>query len=237
MLKFEGLRGRLRTETVKQRRIGSQPNVRSYAFQALPKRRKPMSDRLVQVAAALSLLILLTSPSAIAETFNFADCDWGISREQTKKLLGSRGFGEFEVDRDGDLVFSGGRLVGHAAGGVALFTPKGRLTKMIVILATADHKAIPTYKEMLVTLKNKYGGPTHEFRSFDKPYYEGDGFEEQAVRLGKADFSAYWIGGEGKYKGTLSVKVTENLAVTITYESPEWPVESDRRQAKATDVF
>lgn len=110
----------------------------------------------------------------------------------------------------------------------------------MVIVVTPDHKAISTYDELSKTLEEKYGKPSDRYRHFTTPYFEGDGYEQQAIRLGKGLLASYWIGGEGSQKekvGALGLSVTEKLTVLISYESAEWKRESDKRRAKRDQIF
>jgi hypothetical protein len=92
---------------------------------------------------------------------------------------------------------------------------------------------------MKAVLVKKYGEPTQDFAFFQRPYFEGDGYEEQAIRLGKGHFSCYWTPPkDSKVRGdTLALNLTERLTVKITYESSNWGEEAERRNANRTKIF
>ena len=171
----------------------------------------------------------LTSVSAFAggDAPIFADLKWGASTASVRSQLAAKGF-DTEIDSDGDVKFKG-RLIGYPAVGWAVLV-SNRLLKVEAIIVTPDNKARQAYSEMKEVLIGKYGSPTGKYEFFTKPYYEGDGHEGQALRLGKATFTLFW-------GNALSMGITEKLTVQLTYESPEWSAESARRKKRGTEVF
>lgn len=166
-----------------------------------------------------------------AQGFTFAEIPWGANVQDVTKLLGAKGFTTTGIDKDGDLPFRG-QLLGYKAIGLGLFSG-GSLQKMSVILITPDNKARQVYRDLKDTLVAKYGPPTNNFEFFERPYYAGDGFEEQAIRLSKGHFTALWKAD----LGVLAIEITERLTVRVAYEGPEWAAEADRRKARARSVF
>lgn len=59
----------------------------------------------------------------------------------------------------------------------------------------------------------KYGEPSNSYEFFLTPYYEGDGFELQALRNKKCTYSSYWNINEGSI-----VVDINNENVCLTYE-------------------
>lgn len=178
--------------------------------------------------------LLLSIPTSLsAQAFNFAGVEWGSSPEATVKALSSSGFKNIQKDKDGDYTFEGD-LVGFKVKGVALMAREIGIVKFIVRLVTPDRKARDTYVKMKETLSEKYGDPK-SYEYFTKPYYEGDGYEDQAIRLGKGRFVSFWtdeLTGAG-----LMLEISEQLTVDLSYESPFWSQEADRRKKAATSVF
>jgi hypothetical protein len=172
--------------------------------------------------------ILFISAVAQAKQPTFANISWGIDQAELRKHLTSNGFTPSNVDKDGDLKFKG-ELLGYDAVGFA-FLGSGKLVKIQLLIATPDNKAISSYKDLKETLIKKYGLPTSTYQYFKRPYYDGDGYEEQAIRLGKGIFASFW-------DSSLSVSITEKLAVNLSYESASWSAEVDRRQANRNSVF
>ena len=178
-------------------------------------------------AICIAVLLFFSSLS-FAEAPTFADIRWGASKDDVRKQLVTKGFTPGVVDKDCDFKFEG-TLVGYKAQGLAFFG-NDKLVKFIIRIITPDKDAIKTYRAMKDVLSNKYGSPDNQAEYFKKPYYDGDGYEEQALKLGKATFMAIW----GK---SLMLEIHESLTVQVLYESDAWSEESAKRKARSTSVF
>jgi hypothetical protein len=188
--------------------------------------------RRLRTMLALAICLLSIQVAADDRAFNFAGIPWGTSAAETIKLLGEKGFTKVAKDKDGDYTFEG-ELLGFKSNGVAVIGDVG-LVKIIVRLVTPDRKAREVYGEMKKTLTTKYGEPT-AYEYFTKPYYEGDGYEDQAIRLGKGKFVSFW--SNSTTNEGLMLDISDLLTVDFTYESPFWSQEAKKRKAKATSVF
>ena len=175
----------------------------------------------------LLFFLLFISSASMAESPIFADIQWGTSKEEVRKQLTVKGFSPGALDKDGDFKFKGS-LLGYNMQGLALFSDN-KVVKIIVRIITPDNKAIDTYRSMKGILTDKYGKPEEDFNFFKKPYYEGDGYEEQAIRLGKATFASFWPG--------IMLEINEMLTVQVIYESDAWKAELKKRKASVNNVF
>jgi hypothetical protein len=175
------------------------------------------------------LFTLLTCMLSIcrAEGAEFAELKWGTPLTEAIKHLESKGFTP-SIDKTGDISFRG-NLLGHRMDGFALLAGK-RVAKVIVNIQTPDNKARETYVLLKETLTKKYGQPEISYEYFNKPYYEGDGYEEQAIKLGKGRFVTFWI-------NTPVLEISEKLTVTISYEGPLWHQEAGRRRQARDSIF
>jgi hypothetical protein len=162
-----------------------------------------------------------------AEGATFAELTWGASREETIKQLERKGFSS-SLDKGGDIKFNG-QLLGYKTDGLALLAGK-RLSKVVVNLQTPDKKAREVYKSLKDTLTKKYGEAENSFEYFNEPYYEGDGYEEQAIKLGKGKFATFWPNG-------IYLQISDALTVKITYEGPLWEEEVERRKQSRDSIF
>ena len=70
------------------------------------------------------------------------------------------------------------------------------------------------YEDMVGQFKKKYGEPTEHFEFFSEPYYKGDGYEMQALRLNKCNYASYWE----KENGTICVEMSKGGHLWIGYE-------------------
>ena len=188
-------------------------------------------------SAALFLGTLLTvAPGCLAaQDYRFADIPWGSTGETVKKMMATQGLVFVQMDSDGDYSFKG-TLAQYRAVVWGLMSG-GKLAKVTVSLITPDNKAREEFKNMKGVLTTKYGAPSGSYEFYEKPYEEGDGYEDQAIRLGKGHFFTFWRTVSGTDTSTLGLQIGEKLTVVIGYESPQWPAELERRKAKATKAF
>ena len=70
------------------------------------------------------------------------------------------------------------------------------------------------YFEYVKLYSSKYGEPTHHYEFFSDPYYEGDGYELQALRKDKC---TYWTAYE-LTNGVLTVSITSQGKISLSYE-------------------
>ena len=188
-------------------------------------------------AAALFLGTLLTvAPLCLtAQGYRFAEIPWGSNGETLKKMMAVQSLMLVKVDSDGDYEFKG--TLAQYLAVVWGFMAGGKLVKVAVYLITPDNKAREEYRKMKDVLITKYGPPTSRYDYFQGPYEEGDGYEDQAIRLGKGHFFTVWTTVTESDTSNLGLQISERLAVIISYESPRWNGEADRRKAKATKAF
>ncbi|HEX7421017.1 MAG TPA: hypothetical protein VF505_14100 [Thermoanaerobaculia bacterium] len=177
--------------------------------------------------AAFAILITLNARAA----FVFSDIPWNAPADSVVKKLKAAGFKQIKKDKQGDYSF-GGDLLGHDAAGMAMFA-KGRLVRVIVMLTTPEETIRETYSQVREVLLNKYGKPVRTLASFVEPFHQGDGYESEAIRSGKAIFLTQWR-DDGQQ---LLVNITSGLMIGVSYESPDWAAELERRKNKGSAAF
>ena len=195
----------------------------------------PESPMTLRRAALVLSTVLAVASGLNAQAYRFADIPWGSTAETVKNMMAAQRLEFVRADSDGDYAFKG-TLAGYPALVWALMAD-GKLVKVAVHLATPDHKAREAFKSMKQTLTVKYGLPSADYESYETPYQDGDGFEDQAIRLGKGHFLSVWTTVTGADTSNLGLQISETLTVVISYESPRWDTEADRRRAKATMAF
>jgi hypothetical protein len=160
-------------------------------------------------------LAILTSTASFGQTFDgvsiSGDLPTAVSRFKAKGYVLSNTFEQ------------GVKLKGRVAGrNIELFifvTPKSKkVFKMIAYLPeqTSWSALRDTYIEILTTLQNKYGEPDETEAKFITPYYLGDGYEINAVRLEKIDYHAYWFRRDNL---TVGVEISKFSQVKLIYEN------------------
>lgn len=178
----------------------------------------------------------MTSVSAEASTSEimFAGVKWGSTFESANKILTEKGyklrpkktnyeglvvahyeFKLFQIDSAANLVFE-----------------KNKLIKIMIVMLTPDDKCLEKFLEVRNSFRAKYeeGDGVVEFKY---PYELGDGYELQAIRLGKADIYEVWKSDSGD--SMMKLFVSKQLSVDITYESIMWD-EYMTRTSNASDL-
>lgn len=187
------------------------------------------------------VLILAGAPSLSAAQSNttsggdilFASVPWGADERTVIRLIEAAGYKYRQKDADGDLEFSG-RVMDHSTKIFAFMSRvNGRVTSIQVNIGTPDEKARDTFQRIRDSLIEKYGSPSDDYAFFQRPYFEGDGYELQAIRLGKGHFASFWKSAQS----SLMIRITEKLAVRILYEGPQANREIKRRNAEDLKAF
>jgi hypothetical protein len=183
----------------------------------------------------LSCLLAATAAPAAAQDYRFANIPWGSDGATVKRLMVAQDFVLEKADSDGDYLFKG-HLAGYDASVWALMA-KDALVKVDIILLTPDPKARQAYRDMKTLLTTKYG-KAQAVEAFEKPYADGDGNEDEAIKKGKAHFFAMWRKISGTDTSAIGLQISEYLNLLVGYESPRWDAEADRRRAKqAKELF
>ena len=68
---------------------------------------------------------------------------------------------------------------------------------------------------MTALLPQRYGPPHRRFYTFDPPYRDGDGYEDEAIRLGKGRVMAVWMDAD---KNTVLCELTPALLIKVVYQ-------------------
>lgn len=168
----------------------------------------------------------------------FADIPWGSDATTMTRLMLAQGLRLDSVTHDGDYHYSG-TLARFPAQVIGLMTPDARLAKVFVNLLTPDPDCRQAYRDMKDVLGRKYGAPLLTLERFDNPYYEGDGYELSAIKLGKGHFSTAWeqVSDNSADTAAVTVYIGRSLVVLLAYEGPRWNAEAERRAAKGTKAF
>jgi hypothetical protein len=165
-------------------------------------------------ALLIGLGVVFQACPISAQGIVFGGMNWGTPVDSVRRVLASKGFVLAKKD-DEDLRYTGTSL-GHQAI-LWAYIDRGHLVKVTVALLTPDRSAREVYQEMKSSLSEKYGVPVAVLDEFKSPYFDGDGYEDQAIRLGKAQFETIWskpmLGGDS----LLAIEITPALSVRISY--------------------
>ena len=161
--------------------------------------------------------------------FNYANIAWGSSAEKVKAAMASQGLRFVEKTEDGDLVFKGS-LMNQNVLAFAMIAHDS-LLKIEIAFLTPDNEARAFYHQMIDVLKQQYGEPHDVTESFEPPYHDGDGHEQEAIQQGKALFLTGW-GTNVEKTETMWVTISEYLTVVLAYETPGFIAESKLRKKR-----
>ena len=131
--------------------------------------------------------------------------------------LKSKGY-TFKRTVDNGCIMTG--KIGFKEVDVFIFTtPKSKKVFKLTIYfqeKTSWSSLKSEYLELAATLTEKYGQPSSSYDTFDKPYYEGDGYEMTDVQLDKCNYSTYWM---NKSNLTLAIEISKYKQVKLIYEN------------------
>lgn len=125
--------------------------------------------------------------------------------------------GYVQTYQDGYNFILKGEFTGKKASIIVLGTKKtGTVWKVAVNFekSTSWNSLKSDYEEYKKLFVQKYGAPTNDYHFFSKPYYEGDGYELQALRKEKC----YYVSFFKTENGMLSVKLSKTENLSLEYE-------------------
>lgn len=131
------------------------------------------------------------------------------------KKLEEQGFSV--QSRKGDIVIMKGNFISKECEIFVLSTPvSNTVWKVAVFLPkeTSWHSIKSAYNDLKKQYTAKYGNPSDDYAFFSKPYYEGDGYEMQALRNDKCTYVTYWK----LDTGFVSVKMGSSEELVLSYE-------------------
>lgn len=164
----------------------------------------------------LTIFTLLIWAASYCQTF------YGVAISGTIKSVSdsfkTRGFKPMDFKIEDGMIMKG-QLMGKEVELYIFCTPKSKqVFKVAAYFEKIDswYTIKSDYNSLLNILTEKYGKPDSKYSSFYKPYYEGDGYEMQAVSVEKASFSAYWFGKENT---NISISISKFKMINIGYEN------------------
>jgi hypothetical protein len=187
-----------------------------------------LTNHIILIIAVLSL----NAPAManLSSYATFAGVSFGLTHEQVRHLMALKGYIYDSTDSTGETFK--GQIADTRSHIWTFYDNSNRLAKVVVNLYTTDNDAQNKYTEIHDQLISKYGTPNEDFNFYSDPYFAGDGYEQQAFKLGKATFLAYWPQPDGQSQ--LAVEITTHLIVKITYEGASWGAHVDAHKANAS---
>ncbi len=123
---------------------------------------------------------------------------------------------------DGDACVMTGEFAGFTDCELFILSTEKSHTvwKVVVFLPeqTSWYSLKSRYNEYKNSLITKYGEPTSNYNFFSSPYYEGDGYEFQALRNEKCHYVSYFNNDLGSISVEIKSKNYNSGQVYIGYE-------------------
>ena len=122
---------------------------------------------------------------------------------------------------------------------IAFSTPKtGQVYSLMVIFPEVDtwYSLKADYKEYKTMLTSKYGKAQTTVERFSDPYYEGDGYEMQALRLNKVSYASFFHTDNGEVTVALSYMNGAHLVLVYTDKHNDALNESETNAMKYSDL-
>jgi hypothetical protein len=169
------------------------------------------------------LFILLIIPFWGSAQTKSIDGFWGIkfgtSKSEAATAMKAKGATPSQAaTQDNLLSYEGVNFAQRKTFLVMLKFANDKLYDVRVVYQPENNEPISQFEAMVKELKIPYGETT-VFRNFDEPYKHGDGHELTAIKVGKAQYAAFWstVNSAGD-KNFISLKIAKDLYIDLDYQ-------------------
>lgn len=180
----------------------------------------------------LLVAIALISNLTFAQTVN--GIELGKPLSETIAKVKAKGF-TFNYSEASYTSYNG-KIGNEKVNFTLYFTPKTKIVWKILVIMLKPHKSwsstLSDYNKYKNILVEKYGEPSDDYHYFISPYYEGDGYEMQALDQEKCTYSAYFNLPNGNI-ASVSIGKSSMGLITIDYENV---VAGDLRDKEKSDI-
>ena len=154
----------------------------------------------------------------------FQGVNWGDSVAVARKKMSARKEFKFAPSMSNSTLsfYTGGKLGGEDISLIGFGFSNEGFFKATTFFEPSQGGALQQYKNVQALLKRKYGEPVENERKFMSPYYEGDGYEEQAIRAGKGLIFSIWSFPNKEEDDDLVLSVDgsgDELSVRLIYQN------------------
>lgn len=158
-----------------------------------------------------ALLMIVVTSFAQTELTGALGLTFGMNKDSVISVMQTKGVTPYET-KDNLLSFKDVPIGTKTADRVYCYlvtdptktSNKILHTMKVVFVSDLEAHTQSLYDEIKSILETKYGKADKSYRTFQSPYTDGDGYEMQAVRVGKASISSYW---NFKYENTVSIEL------------------------------
>lgn len=127
------------------------------------------------------------------------------------------GFSFVEYVSDNTIAVFSGKFAGDDAKIYVASSPKTKTVFKVVVYygkQTSWQSIKSDYFKYVAAMTEKYGEPSSHYEFFTRPYYEGDGYELQALRHEKCNYISFY----DTQNGAIVVEMSTSEKISIGYE-------------------
>lgn len=129
----------------------------------------------------------------------------------------AKGFVQKEVLKN--MIIMKGEFMGKACEIVIVGTEKTKTVWKVSVwfdrTYTSWYSLKSDYTDIVDSYTGKYGISTDNYHFFSSPYYEGDGYEMQAVKLDKCGYASFW---DDMQDGSILISIEKYAQIKVSYQ-------------------
>lgn len=142
------------------------------------------------------------------------------------------------IEIDNDAAFLTGKVGVKTIELYVFSSPKSKTVYRVQVFLPKKNlwdELVSEYDYMLEVLEGKYGKKSSEYKSFAKPYEEGDGYEMTALSVEKVTWKAFWLDLQNT---AILMEISKYKQVSVSIENrSNFNVYSRERQAIEKSAF
>lgn len=169
---------------------------------------------LIVILTTLSLNAQVKQDSIVDKLkFNGVEIDGNIDKFVNK--MKTKGF--IVKETKDNIVTMLGEFIGKECRLYVIPTPKSKIVcKVAIFFGGGSWESLKReYNNVKDLFSKKYGKPSNEYEFFKDPYYEGDGYELQALKNDKCVYASFYT----PKGGAIMVEISGACTVSVSYEN------------------
>ena len=168
------------------------------------------------IVSFLMLFVLVSVRLGAQEHMMFMKTPIDGTITEFASKMKAKGFVQKEVDKN--MIIMKGEFMGQVCELYIAGTEKTKTVWQVSVwfdrVYTSWYSLKSDYTSVQFSYIGKYGAETKDYHFFVKPYYEGDGYEMQAVKLDKCRYGTFW----DKEDGNIMVSIEKYAQINIVYQ-------------------
>lgn len=188
---------------------------------------KKLSTILILLISLFVNYNLTPAEEPIKTLDDFLGIQWGASPEIVSQTMTKRGASQINTLANGDIIIYSDTFIGKDAQ-IGFYFYNNQMWQTMVMINSPEYAVIDNWKDTCSLIEEKYGKPSDDFYFFKTPYRKGDGFETQAISMGKGTAAKYWFfkNPNGKEDNALVCEISTSLQIHIVYQNGDLTKES-----------